>query len=392
VFVNDALLLSGFRYDTPTGTFTSTPNAFLLDGIYFSSGGFGARFGNALSGVVSLRTLGRPVKNGGTLAVGLGNLAGSGALTLSRNSGIRATLSRFSTRPILWLNGSPRDYRPAPNGLDASVSGIWSYRPSGELKLFAISQSNRLGLVEELPDETGIYRTRTRNSVAILSWHDSFGRFSQTASLSLGARRQREEFGSFQIDIDTDVAQFFTYAGFEAAERVTLRTGGEWERLAARFLKSTWFSSHATDDRVAGFVEGDWRVTARLKVTPGFRVDRASLAEHASADPRLAAAWLLGREVTLTMAAGVYHQVREPLFFDSTLGSPRLKSMRAEQLVGGVQVGEGERILRLEVYGKHYRDLAQMTRGHSVVAGGGYRLAADQGRTGGPRYGMRTIK
>ena len=37
VFVNDALLLSGFRYDNPTGTFTNTPNAFLLDGIYSES-------------------------------------------------------------------------------------------------------------------------------------------------------------------------------------------------------------------------------------------------------------------------------------------------------------------------------------------------------------------
>ena len=197
VFVNDALLLTGFRYDNPTGTFANTPNAFLLDGIFFSSGGFGARFGNALSGVVSLRTLGRPVKNLGTLSAGLGALSASGGWAPSATVGVRATLTRFSTSPIFWLNGTPRDYDPAPNGTDASLSATWSYRATGELKIFAIDQLSRLGIVQDLPDATDTYRSRTRNSVAILSWRDSFGRFSQTASFAIGKRGQNEAFGRF---------------------------------------------------------------------------------------------------------------------------------------------------------------------------------------------------
>lgn len=372
IFVNDALLLSGFRYDTPTGTFANTPNAFLLDGIFFSSGGFGARFGNALSGIVSLRTLGRPAKHGGTLAVGLGAVGGSGALALSRTLGLRGTLTRFSTRPIFWLNGSTREYRPAPNGLDASVSGTWSYRETGEIKLFAISQTNRLGVLQDDPDESGTYRTRTRSSVAILSWRDSFGRFSQTASLSVGARRQREEFGTFALDIDTDIAHLFTYSGFDAGSRVTLRAGGEWERLAVRFegRKGIAINSHATDDRIAGFLEGDLRVTSRLSITPGIRTDRASLPGKRTLDPRLAAAWLAGGDATVTLAAGVYHQVAEPLFYDRELGVPGLPPMRSEQVVGGFQAGEGERILRIELYAKRYHDLVQMNLLNDVVSGG----------------------
>ena len=44
--------------------------------------------------------------------------------------------------------------------------------------------------------------------------------------------------------------------------------------------------------------------------------------------------------------------------------------MRADQIVGGFQLGEGDRIARIEAYAKRYRDLAQMTRDNVVVDGG----------------------
>lgn len=380
-FVNDALLLTGFRYDNPTGTFSNTPNAFLLDGIFFSSGGFGARFGNALSGVVSLRTLGRPATTTGTLSAGLGALSASGAWAPSGTAGVRGTLTRFSTSPIFWLNGTPREYDPAPNGVDASLSAVWSYREGAELKVFAISQESRFGLVQEPGSHCeqreaicpAVYRSKSRNSVAIVSWRDGFGRFSQTASLALGARRQNEAFGGFfDLDSDSDLVHFFTYAGYDATDRLTVRAGGEWERLAGRFsgVKGFAIESGATDNRLAAFVEADWRLAGRLKVTPGIRTDRASLPGRRTWDPRLAAAWLVGRDATLTFAAGVYHQVAQPLFYDPELGRPGLDPMRADQVVGGFQLGEGEKIFRIEAYAKRYSDLAQLDREHAVVDAG----------------------
>ncbi|HEY7396345.1 MAG TPA: carboxypeptidase regulatory-like domain-containing protein, partial [Gemmatimonadaceae bacterium] len=59
VLLNNAVMLSPYNYETPTGNYTVSVNPFLLDGIFFSSGGFGARYGNILSGVADLRTAGR---------------------------------------------------------------------------------------------------------------------------------------------------------------------------------------------------------------------------------------------------------------------------------------------------------------------------------------------
>src|SRR4051812_16747534 len=72
VILNDVVMIAPYNYETPTGNYTVTVNPFLLEGIFFSSGGFGARYGNILSGVADLRTQGRPAQ---TSIVGTAGLA-----------------------------------------------------------------------------------------------------------------------------------------------------------------------------------------------------------------------------------------------------------------------------------------------------------------------------
>ncbi|HEX6051444.1 MAG TPA: carboxypeptidase regulatory-like domain-containing protein, partial [Gemmatimonadaceae bacterium] len=150
VFLNDAGTLTPVQLQTPTGTFTGTVDPFLLDGIFFSSGGFGARYGDALSGIVALRTQGRPTRSSATASAGLAAVSGSAALKVTPNVAIRLAGNRTNLTPMFRLNGTRRDYDPPPHGYDLSGSAIYSYRPSGELKVFAIRQTNALALgVEE---------------------------------------------------------------------------------------------------------------------------------------------------------------------------------------------------------------------------------------------------
>ena len=59
-FLNGAGLLDAVRPTEPTGSDGPQMDPFLLDRIFFSSGAFGARYGDALSAVVDLETRGRP--------------------------------------------------------------------------------------------------------------------------------------------------------------------------------------------------------------------------------------------------------------------------------------------------------------------------------------------
>ncbi|MDQ6689895.1 MAG: TonB-dependent receptor, partial [Gemmatimonadota bacterium] len=122
VLLNDIVMIAPYNYETPTGNYTVTVNPFLLDGIFFSSGGFGARYGNILSGVADLRTQGRPEQTSVVGTAGLAAVSGGLNLTLPRGYGARATATWSDTRPLFKLNGSTRSYSPAPNGTDFSGS------------------------------------------------------------------------------------------------------------------------------------------------------------------------------------------------------------------------------------------------------------------------------
>src|SRR5688500_3383775 len=135
VLLDGAVLLNTTQLRTPSGTFIGTVDPFLLDGIFFSSGGFGARYGNALSGIASLRTLGRPSGTSATASAGLAAISGAIAVALPKASGIRAAGNRLDLEPFFRLNGSSHRYDPAPIGHDVSGSVAWNYRPSGEVKV-----------------------------------------------------------------------------------------------------------------------------------------------------------------------------------------------------------------------------------------------------------------
>ena len=60
VFVDGARLFYPGRYETLNGASFGILDSQVLDAAYFSSGGFSARYGDALSGVLDVRTIGRP--------------------------------------------------------------------------------------------------------------------------------------------------------------------------------------------------------------------------------------------------------------------------------------------------------------------------------------------
>src|SRR5207245_1442924 len=115
-------------------------------GIFFSSGGFGVRYGNVLSGVADLRTLGRPARSGVTGTAGLAAASTGVDVALPYGLGVRATAAHSDTRALFRVNGTTRGYTPPPRGDDVSASVVWSYRPGAEVKTFAIARTTRLGL------------------------------------------------------------------------------------------------------------------------------------------------------------------------------------------------------------------------------------------------------
>lgn len=383
VLLNNAVMLSPYNYETPTGNFTVTVNPFLLDGIFFSSGGFGARYGNILSGVADLRTAGRPVQSSVTAVAGLASISSGADLALAHGLTLHATATRSSTALLFKINGATRSYTPPPNGSDVSGSVVYNYRASGEFKTFAIVRQSELGVGINDPSYDGGYSADLGNTMVQSGWTDVFGKFSPTVSASWASARRKEGFGAFHLDNDEHLAQIFAQTAWSPVDRVSLRVGGDADHRDARFIgaiaeKSSdrapgapdvKFDSRADGSRSGAFTELDWRALEELRVIAGLRSDYSTFTKTRTVDPRLSMAYKLGA-ATITAAVGEYHQVSDPLYFASDIGTPGLAPQASRQYVGGVQIGEDRQMLRAEIYDKEYRDLVGLTRDKDVRGGG----------------------
>jgi len=385
VFLNDGLLLTPAQLQNPAGTFVGTLDPFLLDAVYFTSGGFGARYGDALSAVATLRTQRRPTTNSATFSAGLAATGINAALVGPRGTGARLVFGRSDLSPVLRLNGSPRAFSTPPRGADRSASLYWDYRATGSLSLFATEGINRLGALNETPSVVDTFAVSGRERAAVLRWSDVLGRVSPSMSASWSSIRKREDYGAFQLASPARLAQVSASLDVSLGDAFTLRGGGEGTRQRAEVSGSIpasgddgrtgarvrLYDTRNATTRVALWTELDWRVAERGRLVLGVRRDDATSARRPTVDPRVSAALRVTPRLSATAAWGVYHQVVDPLLQVLGDGTPlALPSMRARHAIVGLQLGDSAPMLRAELYHKSYDDLAAQTRDYLTAAGG----------------------
>jgi hypothetical protein len=302
------------------------------------------------------------------------------------------------------VNGSTTHYDTPPRGFDRTVSAIWTYRPSAELKVFAIGQrTNLTGEVEEA-SYTGNYTFGIRSHLAVVNWRDVFGNWSPSLRVSDSRMSRAQDYGAFAMETGMRYRAGSAAVDWSPGSPVTLRGGIEWERTWSEFdgsvpdqsydkapgARVTVVGSNSRGDRSGMFSEADLFVGSRTRVIAGLRQDRSTLTARSTIDPRLSTAVTIVPGIVLTTAWGIYHQLPDPIFFDSTLGDPTFPSMRASHAIIGVQAGQQGQMIRLELFEKRYHDLAQMSRDYEVVGGGvGSSRGADLFVAGRGSRGMR---
>lgn len=377
--VNGVKYPSATKLTQPTGTFAGTLNPFEARRITFMSGGFGARFGNALSGIVDLDTLGAPPADSLTIGGGMGAISLGGTVTAGEHAGIRLTDTRSNMEPFFRLNGASRDYPEAPNGHDLALSGAWEYRPGAEVRFFGVEQLQHMAIDINTPAARGRFYQSNLNRLGTVTWADSFGPWSYNLSAGGGTLDRREAIDPTDVRTVTQHRQLAARVGYDAGERVQLSAGVDGAREDTTLTKlippagsyaGGLFAAELPGTRMGVFGEADVALMSHLRVVAGARADNSTLTHQTTADPRLSLAWEPQKAVTFSFAGGVYHQIPEAYYFFGDTGRLKLPPMRANQLIGAMQVGKEDRLVRLEVYTKDYADLAALTRNYRSTGGG----------------------
>lgn len=383
VFVDGARLFYPGRYETLNGATFGILDSQVLDAAYFSSGGFSARYGDALSGVLDVRTVGRPDTRTLALNANTVQLGTSLRLPVTPKIGAWGTLRGTDAGLMLAMHGRTGEFARAPAALEGMMGIVWEPRAGSEVKLTAMADEDALAREVDAYGWTGPFRSRGSNRLAALSGRTLLAddRIALRGAVSASRRQTRFRFGVLDRErtdrgatarVDADVS-------LAGGGRVSLGAEGAWmDNAQAGMVPSTdrlapGSPAEALDfaedaSHVGGYVEGERALGGRFALIAGIRADRLPGEDAWSTDPRLALAFR-GGDWTLRVGGGVFHQGRwRTKYRVPDAGAPAGTPTRAEHLVVGAERG-GEPSLKVEGYVKRYGEYVQDGDGPRITAG-----------------------
>ena len=386
VLLDGVTIAHPYRYETPTGGFRGSIDPFMTQGLSFSSGGFSARFGNALSAVLDLRGLSRPEVRQVSVTAGLAQVSTDFSFPIGLNAGLRLNAQRVLPRLLFAVNPPARQFDQYPTGWDVSGAGEFATKAFGTFKGFVLDQGDRVGVETEKDAFIGFLHSGTRHRLFSSTWgrplsgtweiRAAFGRDIYTDSVDVGVLSldKTDRRFSGRVEIQGPAASWTLHAGLDGEQAGTVidgqvpQRGGDFEGLGG----ASRFRVDRDDWRLGTYLEGS-RAFGRLTPTFGVRIDRFAREQSTTADPRVSVAFKLARTQQLRIAAGLFHQAPSTAYFDAVRGAAHLPTMMAAHYVAGYELGspEGASFLRIEGYFKRYWRLP-LENAASGFAGDGY--------------------
>jgi outer membrane cobalamin receptor len=359
------IYIDGLKVFTPyTRTIGGTPSRgrfspFLFRGVSFSTGGYSAAYGQALSGILDMNTIDEPdvtETNISLMTVGLG----LGHTQKWDQQSLSLSTAYTDLQPYLWLVPSRADWIDPYAGF--SGEAVYRYKTEkGLLKSYLSTESNGFQLYNNNID-TGLEEKIDINNTNLYSntsYHSILNdQHTLYAGLSIG-------YNSDKLNIDSAFQQQHILRGLHA--RLALKT-----YFGERFItqygldilnQSDDFSRYFGESEMGGivsrnitgaFIETDYFFSRHLAIKTGLRVEHHSLTGKTHLNPRVTIAQKISKNSQVSAAYGLFTQEIDGEFL---LHNEQLAQERSEHFLLNYNFKNDKHILRVESYYKNYRNL-----------------------------------
>lgn len=364
------IFIDGVRVFTP---FSPTANniptrgrysPFLFKGITFSTGGYSAEYGQALSGILQLNTIDEPDQEKtdiSLMTVG----GGIGHTKKWENNSLSINASYIDLAPYLAVFSDRNEWKKPFQGLAAEAVFRQKYE-SGLLKLYAATDYSNFDVIQDdINLESGLPFALKNQNVYINGSFRYF--FDNDWTLSLGASYTGDHTDLKIIEgtMNDDENSFHFKAkvkkGFSS--RFKLNFGAEYftTDFKEEFISGTdAFNADFTNGLSAVFAEADVFLSNDLAFKAGLRAEHTALLDETSFSPRMSLAYKAGDFSQFSLAYGDFSQnpLNQYLKFDKNL-----ESERATHYLLNYQFSREKKIFRAEVFHKEYNKLVKYDTG-----------------------------
>jgi len=382
VFIDGTLVNNYFYTGTQDIASRGRFSPALFQGTIFSSGGYSALYGQALSSALILESNDLPERTQGNIGISsVGLSAGYDHLAADKKSSWGVDYNYTNLWPSFQVIKQDPDYFTVP--VVQTLEGNFRIKTSGSgiLKFYGYYSGERFGL--RRPDiDSGLlnnaFSLKNGDFYGNLSWKQKWGRWKLTLA---GSYSNNLDNINNELENQEDIKQLIPEYPYDSKSFTVrnlaqlgqgkgileykihglsaVRFGGEFQHdvYNSQFQNDTipHVTNGFTDNFAAAFAEADIYVTNALALKLGGRAEHSSLLNKTDVAPRLSAAYKIGPG-QVSLAYGLFYQKPDDnyLLFNNGMGY-----QKAAHYIANYQIMTLERTFRVEGFYKKYNYLTK---------------------------------
>ena len=326
----------------------------------FSTGGYSAEFGQALSSVVDLTTNGLETED--KTSVSIMSVGASGSMGRRWKNSSLALSGLYADNTLHHkLYKQNIDWTRDPVMGDGSMMYRQKVGETGLLKVFSSYNYNAMQMNYDNFEQGTTDKLQLTNHTLYANASYS-GELNEKWLIRSGLAYNRDlEFMTYREDpINTihsasQAKLVFTHL---SSKKVKLRIGVDLlnEAYGQEFVTDTTHHLDLSNLQPSLFLESDLKLSSKLAFRVGARAEYSSMLGKLDVSPRLSAAYKTGVYSQVSLAYGKFHQTPG---FETLRFAPGLSAERSDHYILNYQYKKHLRIFRIEVYMKKYRDLVK---------------------------------
>ena len=362
------IFIDGTRVFTP---YSPTPNnaptrgrysPFLFKGITFSTGGYSAEYGQALSGVLDLTTIDKPDQEKTeislmTLGVGLGNTQIWDRNSLSLNA------SYVNLGPYTAVFPDRNKFiRPFQSGSGEAVYRH-SFKDDSMLKVYGAFSYTDLEVIQnDINFDDGLrFGLKNRNLYINSSYKNKFGNnWRIETGLSFTKDNSKVRVEDDKIDNSENSAHFKVKLRKQFSSRFRVSFGSEY--FITKFdetynpINNQSFEYGFDNNIFASFAETDIFFSKNLATKIGVRAEHSDVLDEFTISPRVSLSYKTGKNTQVSLAYGQFYQNPSNNYLKF---SQDFKAENASHLIANFQHSKQNKTFRIEAYYKDYNNLVK---------------------------------
>ena len=333
---------------------------FMFKGTMFSSGGYSAEYGQAMSSALILNT--KDVEGQNTTGIQIMSVGGGlSKQKVGKNTSISGSATYNNLSPYFKLMKQKFDFEHAPENANADFSFKTKTSETGIFKFYATASTNGFTLNTPISTDENVkiplilrgqnvYVNTSFREVVLHDWTLFVG----------GAYTWNRDKIHQDFDLNTleQSAQTRFTLTRHFSDNVKLKIGSEYlyDNFNEKYGGNQVFTTKHIENYAAAFAETDLTITSRWLARVGVRAENSMLLHKANIAPRLSTAYILSKGEQIAFSFGQFYQTPEHTVMRRTTA---LDFEKANHYIATYEKIAKGYVFRMEGYYKTYHNLVK---------------------------------